>query len=275
VTRTNLGRRSSSTSSTLSTRSTCLIEQAFGKLSGVAPASVGFATNLAERFPALAGVPASDRTLPVLQPLDAILPAIQRGTTVGTTGQADVSLALALAAGPSAEGAWVGVAGLPELGIRAAAEMGIALERLVIVRGDAPWIEVLAAMIDGFDVVLIGPAVGRVAPGAVRRLQARAQQRGAVLITAGSSPFAADLQLSSHEQQWVGLGAGHGVATGRHVCVELGGRRVPRGVSRPGRITIWLPDATGRAEAVIGASVLGGAELRHQVLTGGHRRVAG
>jgi hypothetical protein len=139
------------------------------------------------------------------------------------------------------------------------------------VRGEAPWIEVLAAMIDGFDVVLIGPAVGRVAPGAARRLQARAQQRGAVLITAGSSAFAADVQLSSHDQQWVGLGAGHGVATGRHVCVELGGRRVPR--SR--RTTIWLPDATGRAAPVIDASVLGGAELRHEVVAGGHRRVAG
>jgi hypothetical protein len=214
---------------------------------------------------------ASDRTLPVGSPLDAVLPAIQRGTTIGTSGNAAVSLALALAAGPSAEGAWVGVAGLPELGVRAAGEMGIALERLVIVRGAPPWIEVLAAMIDGFDVVLIGAAVGRVAPGAVRRLQARAQQRGAVLIAAGSSPFAADVQLRSDQQQWIGLGAGHGVATGRSVSVELGGRRVPR----PRRATIWLPDATGRAAAVIDTSVLGGAELRHQVIAGSHRRVAG
>jgi hypothetical protein len=62
------------------------------------------------------------------------------------------------------------------------------------------------------------------------------------------------------------------VATGRQVDVELAGRRVPR----PGRATIWLPDADGRiAPSSSTPSVLGRLELRHQVLAGGHGRVAG
>jgi hypothetical protein len=227
---------------------------------------------LAERFPALTGVAASDRTLPVHGALSDLLPVLQRGTTVATQGHAAVSLALALAAGPSAEGAWVAVAGLAELGIRAATEMGVAAERLVMVRGDAPWVDVVAAMVDGFDVVLVGPGVGRLAPGAVRRLQARAQQRGAVLIAAGPTPFAADVQLCAQHDRWVGLGQGHGVAVGRHVRIELTGRRVPR----PRHATVWLPDATGAVAPVIDdVSVLRGPELGHQVLAGGHRRVAG
>ena len=204
-------------------------------------------SSLAERFPALTAVAAGERTLPVDPCLAGLLPALQRGSTIACGGRAGVSLALAIAAAPSREGAWVGVAGLPELGIRAAADMGVALQRLVMVTGDPPWVDVLAAMIDGFDVILVGhqlaQGVGRrqLGAGAVRRLQARAQSRGVVMLTVGVPALGADLQLSADDDQWVGLGLGHGVATGRRVRVELGGRRMPR--SR--RATMWLPDANG------------------------------
>ena len=201
-------------------------------------------TSLAERFPALTTVAASERTLPVDPCLVGLLPALQRGSTIACGGRAGVSLALAIAAAPSREGAWVGVAGLPELGIRAAADMGVALERLVMVTGDPPWVDVLAAMIDGFDVVVVGQGAGRL--GAVRRLQARAQSRGVVMLTVGVPALGADLQLTADDDQWVGLGQGHGVATGRRVLVELGGRRMPR----PRRATVWLPAANGALAAV-------------------------
>lgn len=239
---------------------------------------------LAEHLPALTTVAARERTLPVHGSLVELLPALQRGSTIACNGRAGVSLALALAAAPSCEGAWVGVAGLPELGIRAAADMGVALERLVMVGGDPSWVDVLAAMIDGFDVIVVGERVGRarLGPGAVRRLQARVQSRGAVLLTVGVAAFGADLQLHADDDRWVGLGAGHGVATGRHVLVELSGRRVPRAR----RATMWLPDVTGQiapmpptstpaAQLAAGGSVLRRTELRHQVLAGGDRRVAG
>jgi len=196
---------------------------------------------LAERFPALTAVAASERTLPVHDSLVGLLPSLQRGSTVACSGPAAVSLALALASAPSREGAWVGVAGLPELGIRAASDMGVAGERLVRVTGDPSWVDVLAAMIDGFDVVVVGRRVGRLAGGAVRRLQARAQSRGIVMLTVGVPALGADLQISAEQGTWIGLGNGHGVASGRQLVVEVGGRRVPR----PRRATMWLPDANG------------------------------
>jgi hypothetical protein len=228
--------------------------------------------SLAERFPSLTTVAASERTLPVHASFAELLPSLQRGTTLGCAGGAGVSLALALAAGPSQEGSWVGVAGLPELGLRAAADMGVALERLIMIGGNPPWVDVLAAMIDGFDVVIVGPHVGRLGSTAVRRLQARLQARGAVVVAVGVPALGADLQLATVDNEWVGLGAGHGVATGRRVTVELSGRRMPR----PRRASLWLPDMSGGAAvAVEPPSVLSRSELRHQVLAGGRRRIAG
>jgi hypothetical protein len=201
--------------------------------------------SLAERFPALTAVAANERTLPVHESLTELLPALQRGSTIACGGGAAVSLALALASAPSGEGAWIGVAGLPELGIRAATDMGVDLGRLVMVTGEPQpgwaWVDVLAAMIDGFDVILVGWRVGRLASGAVRRLQARAQSRGVVMLTVGVPALGADLRLTTDDDQWVGLGNGHGVACGRRVVVEIAGRRMPR--SR--RATMWLPDANG------------------------------
>jgi hypothetical protein len=198
-------------------------------------------SSLAERFPALTAVAASERTLPVHQSLIELLPALQRGSTIACGGRAGVSLALALAAAPSQEGAWIGVAGLPELGVRAAADMGVALQRLVMVAGDPSWTDVLAAMIDGFDVVLVGKGVGKLGSGAVRRLQARVQSRGVVMLTVEVPALGADLQVTAADDRWSGLGNGHGVATGRRVLVEVSGRRMPR----PRRATMWLPDTEG------------------------------
>ena len=79
------------------------------------------------------------------------------------------------------------------------------------------------------------------ASGAVRRLQARAQSRGVVMLTVGVPALGADLRLTADDDQWVGLGDGHGVATGRRVLVEVGGRRMPR----PRRASMWLPDTDG------------------------------
>ena len=108
---------------------------------------------------------ARERRLPVLPAFDPLLPAtgLRRGTTVavgaapGVTGA--TSLALALAAGASQAGSWVAAVGLGSLGLVAAAELGVALDRLVLVadpgRERTGWASVVAAMVDGFDVVLV------------------------------------------------------------------------------------------------------------------------
>ena len=218
-------------------------------------------TNLAQLAGSglLSGVAAPLRTLPVLPAFGELLPGavIQRGSVVGCQGSSAVSLALALAAGPSLAGAWVGVTGLPSLGVAAAVELGVAPERLVMVAepaqrfGDAQWADVLAAMIDGFDVLLLGPDAFGVRAGTARRLVARLQSRGAVLLAAVGagavpSPFGADLQFDATDVGWQGLGEGHGVARGRRAHVQLSGRRVPRTRSAQ----LWLPAADGTVESV-------------------------
>jgi hypothetical protein len=203
---------------------------------------------------AAVGTAARDRTLPLLPVFATLLPqaAVQRGSVVACHGVAAMSLALALAAGPSQQGAWVGVAGLPTLGLPAAAEAGVVLERLVAVAEpeapwtDALWADLLAALIDGFDLVVLGPGVQQLRPGTARRLMARVQARGAVAVTVGAPVFGADLRFECAAAEWAGLGQGHGVAQRRRVEVSLSGRRVPR----ERRTALWLPAADGAVRAV-------------------------
>jgi len=199
---------------------------------------------------------AQERTLPLLPVLAALVPqgAVQRGSVVGCEGVAAVSLALAVAAGPSQQGAWVAVAGLPTLGLAAAAEAGVVLERLVAVAepldqhgaalpfDDEVWADLLAACIDGFDVVVLGPGTQQVRPATARRLVARLQARGAVAVQVGAPVFGADLRFESTATTWSGLGDGYGVAQARQVQLELSGRRVPQ----VRRVECWLPAVDGQ-----------------------------
>ncbi|MFD0634231.1 hypothetical protein ACFQ9X_24450 [Catenulispora yoronensis] len=73
-------------------------------------------------------------------------------------GEAPSYLALALAAGASAGGAWCGVVGLPGFGIAAASGMGADLGRFLMV--DEPgerWAEAVNVLAGAVDVVLVRP----------------------------------------------------------------------------------------------------------------------
>jgi hypothetical protein len=201
---------------------------------------------MALSVPVVPGViTAPERTLPMLPVFAELFTTVQRGTVAACSGVAAGSLALALAAGPAQEGSWVAVAGWPALGLAAAAELGVPLDRLVAVPYPRQVTdEVLAAMIDGFDVVVLGPDI-RLRSASVRRVQARAQARGVLLVVVDTGrgadrSLSADLQLTA-ESTWSGLGEGYGVAQARRLDVQLSGRRVPR----RRRSTLWLPDAHG------------------------------
>jgi len=193
----------------------------------------GPATTLTER--------GAENTLPVLSPLAPLLPGggLRRGSTVAVRGSA--SLLLALLAGASRSGAWAAVVGVPTLGMVAAAEAGVVLERLALVPDPGTDLAgVLAALTDGMDVVALGSS-GRLHVTEVRRLVARARQRGTVLIGYGGWPRA-DLRLSVQSPVWQGLGQGHGHLRARRVTVQLDGRG---SAARPRRHDIWLPAVGG------------------------------
>lgn len=146
------------------------------------------------------------------------------------------SLAMALMAGPSADGAWCGVVGSAEFGLEAAAAAGVELRRTILVPdpGEA-WLEVTAALIDVLGVVVVA-APSEISGKDVSRISARLRQRGAVLISYGDWPRC-DARLSLRDAEWVGLGRGHGHLQARRVTVE-----VQRGTAPVRRGQLWLPD---------------------------------
>ncbi len=187
-----------------------------------------------------------DRILPVLTELRPLFPAggLRRGSTVAVQpGHTSVLLALLVAA--SAAGSWCAVAGLPALGAMAAAELGIALDRLALVPYPGPeWPSVVGALLDGFDLVVAAPP-GSVSAGLAGRLAARARQRGGVLV-----PYArwtgADVVLDSPGGGWEGLDPGHGRLRRRYLTISAHGRGA---AARPREVTVWLPGSDGRLSA--------------------------
>ncbi len=192
--------------------------------------------------------PGSDGgVLPVVAALARLLPAggLRRGTTVALPpGPAATSLLWASLVTASADGAWVGIVGRPDLGLVAAAEAGMRLERLALVpRPGAELLAVTSALLDGLDVVVMA-GTQQVAAGERQRLAARARQRGAVLFSLGPWP-GADVRLSCADARWNGVGAGLDGGSGR-----LGERRVEvqvsgRGLAPAGRAQrLLLPART-------------------------------
>src|SRR5690242_9086210 len=84
--------------------------------------------------------------LPVLPALRELLPwGLARGTVVAVAEFG--LLCLALAAAASADGAWCGIAGLPEAGVLAAAGLGLDAGRILLVPDPGPtWPQVTASL---------------------------------------------------------------------------------------------------------------------------------
>jgi hypothetical protein len=96
-------------------------------------------------------------TLPVLPALRELLPrGLARGAVVAVAEFG--LLCLALAAAASADGAWCGIAGLPEAGVLAAAGLGLDAGRILLVPDPGPaWPQVTASLLDGCELVLLRP----------------------------------------------------------------------------------------------------------------------
>jgi hypothetical protein len=195
---------------------------------------------------------AAEQLLPVLPAFESILPdGLQRGQTVVVEGETGASsLALALTAGASKAGSWAAAVGTPSLGVGAAAEMGLVVERLLLVATPAQplWPTVVAALIDAFDLVLVDwPGVPA---NFARRLAHRARERRSILVAVTSSGNfsvwreVADLRFSVTQARWQGLEWGHGRLASRLALVEMGGRRS----ARAQRVALWLPGPLGGVE---------------------------
>lgn len=166
------------------------------------------------------------RTMPTAPAVAPLLPggALQAGVAYAAPGS--LALAMLLMAGPSAAGAWCGVVGIPEFGAEAAAELGIALERLVLVPApDEHWLTVTAQLTEVLPVVLVRPPAAGASPAETARLASRLRQRDATLLVAG--PWAgAEATLETTGGSWSGIGAGFGYLTGRELDVVVTAREI-------------------------------------------------
>ena len=188
--------------------------------------------------------PAVSRTLESLSGLSGVL-QIRTGEAYAVDSP---SLATALVAGPSQAGEWIAFVGVPDLGLEAAAQFGIDLDRTVVVpRPGELWLSVTAGLLDVATVVVVKPPVSVTAQQA-ERLKSRLRMKDAALVCWGDWPRS-DATLTIAESSWVGLGHGHGRLTARRVVVSVrqGGpvRHVP----------LWLPDPDQQV-----------AELDHEVV---------
>lgn len=200
---------------------------------------------------------AGNHLLPVSPALASLFPrdGLQRGTVVSVAGSGGaLSLAFAVGAASSADGNWLAVMGTERLGLAAVAELGVSLDRLVMVDAPEPgqWGTVAAALVDAFDMVLVATR-HRIDAGAARRLGAKARERGSVILQVGrwGWPEAPDVRLDVIECQWAGLGQGHGVLRSRQITVTAVNRRD----ARPRRKSaLWLPGVDGTVCEVIASA---------------------
>jgi hypothetical protein len=163
---------------------------------------------------------AGERVLPVAEALRSLLPegGLRRGSTVAVSRS--TSLVLSLVAEATVAGSWTAFVGMPWVGVVAAAESGVDLERVAFVPRPPRerWADVVAALVDGVDIVVVH---GR----GDRRLSTRVRERGGVLIV--SDPVRdvpADVRLEVVERSWRGLGWGHGHLEACEVAVATSGR---------------------------------------------------
>jgi hypothetical protein len=157
----------------------------------------------------------------------------------GTYAVDTLTLAMALLAGPSRAGEWCAVVGVDELGAEAAAELGIVLDRTILVPDPQDsWLEATAALVDVATLVVVRPP-GRVPERVAEKLGARLRTRGAALVALPEWPRA-DVRLTTLDPRWSGVGRGEGHLRARRLVVEA-----RRGAAPARRTSLWFPAEDG------------------------------
>lgn len=214
---------------------------------------------------------ARERSLPLVPALATLVPGdgLRRGSTVvvmaaasggNSSPQGATSVALALGVAASAAGSWCAAVGMPDLGMVAATELGMAIDRVALVPRVEPgqWVIVVGALLDTVDVVMVRPPP-HLRAGDARRLTTRARERGSVLIpvlarpspTGGPWSDGVEVRLTVTGGRWEGPGTGDGRLLGRRLEVTGCGRGV---ANRTRQVVLWLPAPDGGIDVVAGSA---------------------
>jgi hypothetical protein len=185
---------------------------------------------LRERVAAMERKPAG-QPIPTLPALADLVP-LHAGATYAVDS---ASLALALAAGASQAGEWVGFAGCPDFGVEAAAELGFEPAHTVVVPDPGEhWLEVTAALVDVLRVVVLRPPAS-VDERTAGILDSRLRRRSSALVVHGDWPRVGT-RVSVEESAWIGPASGSGHLRERRTRVV-----VHRGTRPPERADLVWP----------------------------------
>ena len=175
--------------------------------------------SLQQRITEMQPLRLDDRALPTAPALRPLLPggALRKGSSYAVHGSRQ--LALSLLSEVSGSGAWCGVIGLPAFGAEAAAALGIALDRCVLIPDPAAdGLGLTGALSEVLTVILLcrpGPAT----PGDVERIGARLREYGSALVVTGDWPRS-ESTLRVTGSRWSGLGEGRGMLEDRELTVQ-------------------------------------------------------
>ncbi|WP_158685203.1 hypothetical protein [Microbacterium halophytorum] len=213
---------------------------------GTARGDLARVAELRERIASMQQRRAAPATLPAPGPLAGLFP--DGGPRVGAAyalGGGELSLMLALLGAASTAGEWCCVVGVPELSVEAAAGHGVDLGRLVLIpEPGSRWLQAASSACEVFPLVAVRPPRSP-APAEASRLDARLRDRSSTLLALGGWPGSeAEIEVSGEE--WVGIGRGHGLISGRAATVSLRGRRAPM----PRTSRVLLPGPTGAVESL-------------------------
>lgn len=180
---------------------------------------------------------AAEQVLPVPEIFHTVLPGggLQRGwTTRVDGGSSSRALAWALLSSVTTSGGWIAAVDVPGISLTAAREVGVAIERVLVVTSTdaSSWSNTIGALIGSVDAIVFGAPRHRVQPREYRRMASRCRERGTVLVelaTGNSEQLQYDVAFSVEPVQWHGLGAGHGCLQARGLDVVVTGRRTPGG----------------------------------------------
>lgn len=200
-----------------------------------------------ERLEQPAAAPDAHSRRPLPAALAPLVPygSLRAGSSVAVTGTGSTSLLLALASAAAGTDAWCAIAGMPDLGLRAALDAGLDPCRLAILPDAGEQrAQVLSALVDGVGVVLLGAELP-LTPALWRTLLGRARTHD-TLVLAATPPGRADLHLQASCRGWTGLSAGSGRLRRRRLAITSEGR----GIAGQREAEVLLPQVRGMIEAV-------------------------
>lgn len=182
--------------------------------------------------------------LPLDPALEGLLP--DPGLRVGSSYSLSPSPSLlgALLAAPSQKGSWCAIIGMPTIGIEAMSDLGVELERLILVPEPGPrWLTVATALSEVIPLIAVHPR-SRVADADISRLNARLRDRGCTLLVTAPWPQS-EATIRVEETEWHGLGSGWGLLADRTVTLSSSGRRL----ESVRRVRVQMPTPLGQVRA--------------------------